>query len=552
MPEDQEADFIVVGAGSAGCVLAARLSEDGGSKVLLLEAGELRRSPIYRVPLLQGHAFSNPDSNWGYETEPQHQLAGQRIAWPRGKMVGGSHAMNGMLYVRGNRLDYDTWRQMGNRGWGYADVLPYFRRSEDHEGGADAYHGTGGPLHVRAARRSNPIFDAFIKAGVQAGFPFNPDFNGVSQEGFGAFQFTIRNGLRWTTARGFLAPALKRGNLRLETGAQATRIVFEGKRAVGVAVRQRGQDVVMRARRDVILAGGALNSPQLLMLSGIGDAQALGALGITPVHHLAGVGQNLQDHCDAEIDTACTQPVSVVDRLQFERATADVLKGLLLRRGPFTESPMEAGAFLCVDPASAAPDCQVHFKPFAGRFKDAKLRMPFRRPDPKRGELSAMSLRVGPIRPESRGELRLRSADPFAAPVMDPRYLTAPRDMWLVRESLKIMRRVMEQPALAAFRGDEIRPGRAVQTDAEWEDYIRANLLTVHHMAGTARMGTDPMAVVSDELRVHGVEGLRVADASVMPTLTSGNTNAPTIMIAEKAADMIRGRPAPAPADINP
>ena len=547
MPSGPEADFIVVGAGSAGCVLAARLSEDTGSRVVLLEAGEMRRSPIYTWPLLQGFAFSNPASNWGYETEPQAQLAGQRLAWPRGRMVGGSHAMNGMLYVRGNRQDYDHWRQLGNRGWGYRDVLPYFRRSEDHERGEDAYHGTGGPLHVRGARRSNPVFAAFVQAGVQAGFPENPDFNGAEQEGFGTFDFTIRKGLRWTTARGFLAPALKRGNLRLETGAQATRLLFEGRRAVGVAFRQGGRDIELRARREVILAGGAINSPQLLMLSGIGDAEHLRGLGIAPLHHLPGVGQNLQDHCDAEIDTLCTQPISVVDRLQFERATADVLKALLLRRGPFTESPMEAGAFLRVDPAAAAPDCQVHFKPFAGRFKDARLRLPFRPPNPARGELSAISLRVGPIRPESRGELRLRSADPFAHPVMDPRYLTAPHDMWLVRESLKIMRRVMAQPALAPFRGAELRPGAAVSTDAEWEAYIRANLLTVHHMAGTARMGADPMAVVSDELRVHGIEGLRVADASVMPTLTSGNTNAPTIMIAEKAADLIRGR-APLPA----
>lgn len=550
MPSGPEADFIVVGAGSAGCVLAARLSEDPAHRVILLEAGKQRRSPIYQVPLLQGFAFSNKASNWGYETEPQTQLAGQRLNWPRGRLVGGCHAMNGMVYVRGNRLDYDQWRQMGNRGWSYRDVLPYFRRAEDHEAGANAYHGTGGPLRVRAARRSNPLFGAFVQAGVEAGFAENPDFNGASQEGFGTFDFTIHRGLRWTTARGYLGPALKRPNLRLETQAQVVRILFEGRRAVGVVFRRGGREETLRARREVILAGGAINTPQMLLLSGIGPAEPLRALGIEVRHALPGVGQNLQDHCDAEIDHLCTQPVSIVDRLQFERTAMDVLKAAFLRRGPFTESPIEGGAFLRVDPASAAPDSQVHFKPFAGKFKDAKLRAPFRAPDPRRGAMPSFSLRIGPIRPESRGEIRLRSADPFEAPVMDPRYLTARRDMVLLREGLKIMRRVMAQPALAPYRGPELRPGAEVQSDDEWEAYIRENLLTVHHMAGTARMGADPMAVVSDELRVHGIEGLRIADASVMPTLTSGNTNAPTIMIAEKAADLILGRE-PLPASEN-
>lgn len=544
MSDGIEADFIVVGAGSAGSVLAARLSETPGVQVVLLEAGRVRRSPIYDYPLLQAFAFSNPASNWNYKTEPQTQLAGQQIEWPRGRMVGGSHAMNGMLYIRGNRLDYDHWRQLGNRGWGYSDVLPYFTKSESRGGENSPYHGKSGPLHVTSARRRNPIFNAFIEAGVEAGFPFNADFNGADQEGFGAFDFTIHRGRRWTTAKAFLQPALRRNNLRLETDAQVLRLVLDGRRVRGVVFRRGGENISVLARREVVLAGGAINTPQLLLLSGIGDNDQLRSVGIHTTHHLPGVGRNLQDHCDVEIDYASKQPVSIIDRLQFERATIDVLNAVLLRRGPFTESPMEAGAFLRVDPASAAPDCQVHFKPFAGKIKDAHLRVPFRRPDPRRNEVSSFSLRVGPIRPESRGELRLRSADPFTAPILDPRYLTEPRDMQLLRDSLKIMRRVISQPAMASYRGAELRPGANVNTDAEWDDYIRSNLLTVHHMAGTARMGSDPNAVVSDELKVHGIEGLRVADASVMPTLPSGNTNAPTIMIAEKAADLIRGIPA--------
>lgn len=539
-----EADYVVVGAGSAGSVLAARLSETHDAKVVVLEAGASSRSPIYHYPLLQAFAFSNPSSNWGYKTESQEQLAGQQIEWPRGRIVGGSHAMNGMLYIRGNRLDYDHWRQLGNRGWSYRDVLPYFIRSENRGGEISPYHGKSGPLHVTPASRSNPIFDAFVQAGVEAGFPFNADFNGAEQEGFGTFDFTIFRGRRWTTAKAFLKPALRRHNLRLETDAQVLSVILEGKRARGVIFSRGGREIKVLARREVILAGGAINSPQILMLSGIGNARQLRDLGISVVHDLPGVGRNLQDHCDAEIDFASKLPVSIIDRLQFERATVDVLKAVLLRRGPFTESPMEAGAFLRVNPTSAAPDCQVHFKPFAGKVKDAKLRAPFRRPDPGRKEVSSFSLRVGPIRPESRGEIRLRSADPYAAPILDPRYLTAPGDMQLLRDSLKIMRRVISQPAMTPYRGLELRPGTDVNTDDEWEDYIRKNLLTAHHMAGTAKMGTDSDAVVNDELKVHGIEGLRVADASIMPTLVSGNTNAPTIMIAEKAADIIRGLPA--------
>lgn len=544
MRRETEADYIVIGAGSAGSVLAARLSEQPDTSVVILEAGRRMRSPIYDYPLLQAFAFSNPASNWGYETEPQPQLAGQQIEWPRGRLVGGSHAMNGMVYIRGNRADYDYWAQLGNRGWSYQDVLPYFMRSENRHAANSPYHGQAGPLHVTPARRSNPLFDAFVKAGVEAGYPFNPDFNGAEQEGFGTFDFTIYRGRRWSTAKAFLEPALKRRNLRLETDAQVVRLLLEGRRARGVVFRRGGEDVTVLARREVVLASGAINTPQLLMLSGIGDAEHLRSVGVNPTHHLPGVGKNLQDHCDVEIDYACKLPVSIIDRLQFERAMIDVLRAVFLRRGPFTESPMEGGAFLRVDPASATPDCQVHFKPFAGRIKDAHLRAPFRRADPRRNEHSAFSLRVGPIRPESRGELRLRSADPLVMPILDPRYLTAPRDLRLLRESLKIMRNVMSRPALDPYRGIELRPGADIQTDSQWDAYIRGNLLTVHHMVGTARMGRDAQAVVSDELKVHGIEGLRVADASIMPSLPSGNTNAPTIMIAEKAADLIRGRPA--------
>lgn len=535
-----EYDFIVAGAGSAGCVLAQRLSADGRNSVLLLEAGGRGRNPIYDLPMLAAALFQKRSNNWFFYTEPQPGLGGRRIFLPRGKAIGGSFVFNGAQYIRGHRTDFDHWRQLGNEGWGYADVLPYFKRSESYEHGETEYHGADGGLAVRKLAEVNPLSNVFLRACHEAGYTLNDDFNGAAQDGFGLYDFNVRNGRRCTTARAFLHPALKRPNLRVEVDVDLRRVRIEQGRAIGVEMHRDGATLQARARREVILATGSINTPKLLMLSGIGEGEALRQHGIAVKADLPGVGANLQDHLTVSIGYRCTQQVSLAGTLRLDRLAVAVARGVLLRRGPIVRSPLEAGGFLHTQPGLPAPDCQVVFLPIhvAGA---QKIWMPWA----QSAEDHSFALRVWPNRPESRGRLTLASADPAADPIIDPMFLTADADIAVTREGVRHLRRIVHQPAFDAYRGIELQPGADVVSDDELDAFIREKAGTGHHTCGTARMGHDRMAVVDDQLRVHDIAGLRVADASIMPTMVSGNTNAATIMIGEKASDLILGRHLP-------
>ncbi len=533
-------DFIVVGAGSAGCVLANRLSADGKYSVLLLEAGKHGRNPLYNLPMLAASLFQKRSNNWFFYTEPQPGLDGRRIFLPRGKMIGGSFVFNGAQYIRGHRTDFDHWHALGNEGWAYADVLPYFKRSESYEHGESEFHGADGGLAVTKLAEVNPLSNVFLEACAQAGHPRNDDFNGAEQEGFGLYDFNVRNGRRCTTAHAFLQPALRRPNLKVEVGVRLRRVLIEAGRAVGVALTRDGVPLEARARREVILATGSINTPKLLMLSGIGDGAALRRHGIEVQAHLPGVGANLQDHLTISIGYRCTQPVSLVGTLRLDRLMVAMARGVLQRRGPIVRSPLEAGGFLHTTPGLPAPDCQVVFLPIHVGGSQ-KIWMPWA----QSAEDHSFALRIWPNRPESRGRLTLGSADPEADPIIDPRFLTAPADIAVTRQGVRELRRIVTQPAFDAFRGVELQPGADVVGDDELDAFIREKAGTGHHTCGTAKMGQDAMAVVDERLCVHGIAGLRVADASIMPTMVSGNTNAATIMIGEKASDLILGRTMP-------
>ena len=538
-------DYIVIGAGSAGSVLAARLSEDPQVRVLLLEAGGPNTSVLVRMPAGVGTLIKQKSKhNWGFWSQPEPHMDGRRMWHPRGKGLGGSSAINGMVYIRGHARDYDQWRQMGLEGWSYADVLPYFRKAEDYSGGADQFHGAGGPLKVNWGENSDhPLYRGIIEAGRQAGHKVTPDFNGADQEGFGRYQLTINDGQRWSAARGYLAPiAGKRSNLSIVTGARVHRIVVENGRATGVeySLGQGKAPVRADARREVLLCAGAFQSPQILQLSGIGDPEALTAKGIAPVHALKGVGANLQDHLDVTLNWACTQPISLYNEIKGLRQLKVGLQYLLTGKGTGRQNGLEAGAFLKSRPDLDRPDLQIHFV-IAIMQEHAKVK----------ANRDGFTIHVCQLRPESRGSVSLASADPYADPAILTNFLAAEEDRRVVREGIRIAREVAAQDALSPYRAEEIWPGAHVQSDADIDAWVRAKGETIYHPVGTAKMGTrdDPLAVVDKDCKVVGLAGLRVVDASVIPALIGGNTNAPTIMIAEKIADVIRGRPPLAPAD---
>jgi choline dehydrogenase len=530
-------DYIVIGAGSAGSVIATRLGEDG-SRVLVLEAGGHYRNPLYKLPLLAGRLFEMRRNNWFYRTVPQKHMNDRVLFLPRGKMVGGSFIFNGTQYVRGNRTDFDHWRQLGNAGWSYADVLPYFRRSENWYGGETEFHGGDGPLPVRKLPSISAVTRACLAACAEAGHPLNEDFNGASQDGFGSYDFNIEHGKRATTAVTFLYPALAKENIDVATNALVRRVSVEDGAATGVEFDQGGKTRHAVATREVVLTAGAINTPQVLMLSGIGDAEHLAEKGIPLVHHLPGIGRNMQDHLYVLIGYDCLQPVSLIHTLRLDRLIKGMLSAYFRGTGPIGQSPLEAGGFFRARDGLAAPDIQANFVPIMSL--KARIWMPWEKPV---GDSFAGY--IWQNRPDSRGRIMLDTADYRDMPLIDPNYLAEEMDRVTTREGLKEMRRILSQHALDAFRGDELPPSKGCETDDEIDAFIRENAGTSHHSSATARMGADPMAVVDDQLRVHGIRHLRIADASVMPTVVTGNTNATTIMIAEKASDLIRGRALP-------
>jgi choline dehydrogenase len=523
-------DYVIVGAGSAGCVLANRLSASGKHSVLLLEAGPRDRNIWIHVPLGYGKLFKATSVNWMYQTEPEPGLGGRSVFQPRGKVLGGSSSINGLLYVRGQHEDYDRWRQLGNTGWGFDDVLPYFKAAEDQQRGADEFHGSGGPLPVSDSRHPDPLSQAFVDAAVESGIAKNPDFNGAAQEGAGWFQTTTRRGRRASTARCYLRPARHRRNLRVETAALAQRIVFEGRRAVAIEYKQGGMQKTARAAKELLVCGGAYNSPQLLQLSGIGPADLLKDHGIEVVLDAPGVGRDLQDHLQVRIVTRCTSAITLNDIVNNPwRKMMIGLQYAALRKGPLTIAAGTSGAFLKTSPRLATPDVQIHFLPFSTDKMGEALH-----------SYSGFSASVCQLRPESRGSLRIKSADPSVAPEIRINYLATETDRTANVEGLKILRRILAAPALKPYVTEEVEPGAKVSSDAELLNFCRQRGSTVYHPTSSCRMGNDPLAVVDQRLRLRGIEGLRVIDASVMPDLVSGNTNAAVIMIAEKASRMIQ------------
>jgi len=527
--EVREFDYIVVGAGSAGCVLANRLSADGRHSVLLLEAGPEDTNIWIHVPLGYGKLFKEKTVNWMYQTEPEPGLGGRQVFQPRGKVLGGSSSINGLLYVRGQHEDYDRWRQRGNVGWGYDDVLPYFKKAENQIRGADQYHGVGGPLPVSDWRHHDPLSEAFVKAAVETGIPFNPDFNGARQEGAGFFQTTTRRGRRASSAFSYLRPARRRPNLHVETGALGGRIVFEGRRARAVEYRHNGSLRTARARGEILVSSGAYNSPQLLQLSGVGPAELLKTHGIDVVLDAPGVGNDLQDHLQVRVVMKCAQRVTLNDVVSHPvRKVMAGMQYAALRKGPLTIAAGTSGAFFKTSPRLATPDIQIHFIPFSTDKMGEQLH-PF----------SGFTASVCQLRPESRGSLKIRSADPSVPPEIRINYLATETDRSAFIEGIRTLRKILAAPALKSYCTEEVYPGKNVTGDEELLDFCRKTGSTVYHPTSTCRMGNDPLAVVDQRLKVRGIEGLRVVDASVMPDLMSGNTNAPTIMIAEKASDMI-------------
>ncbi len=523
-------DTVIVGAGSAGCVLANRLSADPAERVCLIEAGGKDSYIWIHIPIGYLYTQNNPKTDWCFKTEAEPGLNGRALNYPRGRVLGGCSAINGMIYMRGQARDYDHWRQLGNVGWGWDDVLPLFTRAEDFYKGADALHGSGGEWRVEDMRLSWEILDAFQDAAAQVGIPKTDDFNRGDNEGCGYFHVNQKRGVRWTTAKAFLRPVMERPNLTVLTHAQATRIRFEGRRALGIELRDRGGAAFVAARREVILAGGAIGSPQLLQLSGVGPGALLQEFGIAPVHGLEGVGANLQDHLQVRMAYRVKNTKTVNERANsLWGRIAMGLEYALFRRGPLTMAPSQLGAFAKSDPALETPNLEYHVQPLSlDKFGEPLHPFP------------AFTASVSNLRPESRGAVRIVSPDPFAAPAIRPNYLATQADRRVAAEAIRLTRRIAAAPALARFEPQEFKPGEAFQSDDELARAAGDIGTTIFHPVGTAKMGQDERAVVDARLRVHGLGSLRVVDASVMPTITAGNTAAPTMMIAEKAADMIR------------
>ncbi|SUB12197.1 choline dehydrogenase [Brucella intermedia] len=527
-----EADFVIIGSGSAGSAMAYRLSEDGRYSVIVIEYGVPDVGPLIQMPAALSFPMNMETYDWGFSTEPEPHIGGRSLVTPRGKVLGGSSSINGMVYVRGHARDYDHWSESGARGWAYADVLPYFKRMENSSGGQEGWRGTSGPLYIQRGKRDNPLFHAFVEAGHQAGFEVTEDYNGEKQEGFGPMEQTIHNGRRWSAANAYLKPALKRPNVRLVKGL-ARKIVLEGKRAVGVEIEAGRTFSTIRARREVIIAASSINSPKLLMLSGIGPAAHLKDHGIEVVADRPGVGQNLQDHLEVYIQQECTQPITLYSKLNLFSKARIGAEWLFFKTGDGATNHFESAAFVRSKAGVEYPDIQYHFLPVAIRY-DGKAA----------AQSHGFQAHVGPMRSKSRGSVTLRSANPREKPVIKFNYMSHEDDWADFRHCVRLTREIFGQAAFDPYRGAEIQPGAQVQSDDEIDKFIREHVESAFHPCGTCKMGAvdDPMAVVDAECKVIGVEGLRVADSSIFPRITNGNLNGPSIMVGEKASDHILGR----------
>ncbi|WP_193170201.1 choline dehydrogenase [Nisaea nitritireducens] len=527
-----QADFVIVGSGSAGAVMADRLSADGKHSVIVVEYGGTDIGPFIQMPAALSYPMNMSRYDWGYESEPEPHLGGRRLACPRGKVIGGSSSINGMVYVRGHARDYDNWDEQGAKGWAYKDVLPYFERMESSHGGQDGWRGTNGPLHVTRGPRKNPLYHAFVEAGQQAGFEMTEDYNGEKQEGFGPMEMTVHNGRRWSAANAYLKPALKRPNLTMVNGL-ARRVLFEGKRATGIEIARGSSIETITANREVILAASSINSPKLLKLSGIGPADELARHGIDVLADRPGVGANLQDHLELYIQQECTQPISLYSKLNLFSKGLIGLEWLLFKSGLGATNHFESAAFLRSKAGVEYPDIQYHFLPVAIRY-DGKA------PAKSHG----FQAHVGPMRSKSRGSVTLRSADPNDAPVIQFNYMSHEDDWADFRHCIRLTRNIFGQDAFTPYRGREISPGDDVASDEALDAFISEAVESAYHPSGTCRMGAadDTMAVVDPECRVIGVEGLRLADSSIFPRIPNGNLNGPSIMVGEKASDHILGK----------